>query len=308
MHQSTMSHELSLLAIIIFSFFGMRFISILIETVLIADQKPAMANFIEVIGSLLSLFLTYMLVKTTQGSLVFLGVALSVPTAIVPTFASLYFFNTRYKNISPAWKYLKNIYSRQLMGLGLKFFILQVGALVIFSSSNIIITQLFNPAEVVPYNIAFKYYSISTMLFTILLTPFWSAYTEAFARNDIEWIQKSIRKLIRIWMILAVGVLSMTILANIFYRAWVGETVQVPFLVSLFMGFYVLETTWCNIFVNFINGIGKIQLQLWASIVIGISTIPLSIIMGSSYHLGIAGIILAPCSFFSHCVFYGLSK
>ena len=74
---SSLSHELSLLAAIIFLFFGMRFISVLIETILLADQKPALANFIEVIGNFLSLLLTYILIKTTQSSLIFLGIAVA---------------------------------------------------------------------------------------------------------------------------------------------------------------------------------------------------------------------------------------
>jgi O-antigen/teichoic acid export membrane protein len=292
---STMDKELSLLAVIIILFYGIRFVSVLIETILIADQKPAIANIIEVIGSLLSLFLTYVLVQTTQGSLVLLGIALGVSTAIVPASASLFLFSSRYRRIAPAWKHYKSKYSRQLMSLGFKFFILQITALIIFSTSNIIITQLFNPAEVVPYNIAFKYYSIATTAFTIILMPFWSAYTEAYARDDIAWIQKSIRKLKRIWVFLVIGVFIMTIVANVFYDLLVGKVVHVPCLVSIFMGIYMLEITWCNIFVNFINGIGKIQLQLWASLIIGISIIPLSIILGNSYNLGIVGVILAPC-------------
>ena len=292
---SSLSHELSLLAAIIFLFFGMRFISVLIETILLADQKPALANFIEVIGNFLSLLLTYILIKTTQSSLIFLGIALGVSTAAIPALSSFVLFNTRYNRIAPAWKYFKYIHTRQLLGLGLKFFILQIGALIIFSTSNIIITQLFSPADVVPYNIAYKYYSVATMAFAIILTPFWSAYTEAYVRNDISWIQKSIRKLIHFWAFLGVGVLVMTIVAKMFYKMWIGETVYVPFLVSLFMGFYVLETTWCNIFVNFINGTGKVQLQLWAAAFVSVIGIPLAIILARYCGLGIIGVALSPC-------------
>jgi O-antigen/teichoic acid export membrane protein len=292
---SDIGKELNNLVIIIFSFFGVRFISVLIETILVADQKPALANFIEVIGGVLSLLLTYILVKTTQGSLIFLGIALGLSTAIIPALASLILFNTHYHSIMPSWKYFQNIHSRELLGLGMNFFVLQLCTLLIFSTPNIVIAQLFNPAAVVPYNIAFKYYSIATMFFTIILMPFWSAYTEAYARNDIEWIKKSMRKLLRIWVLLAIGVILMTVVANKFYSIWVGATIHVPLIVSLFMGLYVLETTWCAIFVNFINGIGKIRLQLRVSIVLGVSIIPLSIILGSNCQLNIAGVILAPC-------------
>ncbi len=292
---SSLYNELNLLAIIIFSSFAIRFVSVIIETILIADQRPSIANIIEVIGSLFSLLFTYILAKTTKGSLVYLGLAIGLSTTIVPALASLSLFNRRYRLIAPTWKYIKNAHLKILLDLGLKFFILQIGALIIYSSANIIITQLFSPSDVVPYNIAFKYYSIASMTFAIILMPFWSAYTEAYSRKDIIWIQKSIHKLIRIWILLVAGVLLMTACANIFYRAWIGDKVNVPYLVSVFMGLYMIEITWCNIFVNIINGVGKIQLQIWASIIISISIIPLSIILVNIFKLGIVGVILAPC-------------
>jgi hypothetical protein len=61
------------------------------------------------------------------------------------------------------------------------------------------------------------------------------------------------------------------------------------------MGAYVLISIWCNIFVNFINGTGKIQLQVIAAIAVGVLNIPLAIFFSQYCQLGIAGVILAPC-------------
>ena len=62
--------------------------------------------------------------------------------------------------------------------------------MVLFSTDNFIISKLFGPEEVVPYNIAFKYFSIITMVYSILLTPYWSSFTEAYTKNDFVWIKK----------------------------------------------------------------------------------------------------------------------
>jgi Na+-driven multidrug efflux pump len=49
------------------------------------------------------------------------------------------------------------------------------------------------------------------------------------------------------------------------------------------------------IYVNFINGVGKIKLQLYTSIITMIINIPLSIFFGKYLGWGPAGVVLATC-------------
>jgi O-antigen/teichoic acid export membrane protein len=159
-----------------------------------------------------------------------------------------------------------------------------------------IITQLLGPAEVTPYNIAFKYFGIPIMVFTIILTPFWSAYTEAITKNDISWIKSTVRKLVKIWFIMVIGVGLMLIVAKPFYRVWVGDKVHIPFMLSAFMGLYAIISTWNNIFAYFINGVGKIKLQMYYGIIAMIINIPISIFFAKTLNMGSAGVILGTCA------------
>jgi O-antigen/teichoic acid export membrane protein len=293
--QDSTSENLNLIVFITFTFFCIRFILGLIGTILIADQKPAVNSLLDVSGNLLSLISIFFLVKYTAGSLVYLSLAMGISTTVVLFVASVFLFSGSYKSIRPSWSQLKIEHARELMTLGVRFFILQIGTIIVFSTSNILITQLFTPADVVPYNIAFKYYNLISMFFAIILTPFWSAYTEAYANGDIPWIQNTLTVLKKAWLIAAVGVLIMSFFANTFYHVWIGTSVTIPLGISISMGVYVLISAWCNIFVNFINGTGKIQLQVWTGILISILNIPLAILFVKSFHLGVPGIILAPC-------------
>ena len=290
-----LSDELRNLMLITVGFFCLRFVFGLIGTILIADQKPAMNSLLEVLSSLLSLVLIWILTFTTAGSLLHFGIAVGFSTAIVPILASLVLYATTYKNVRPSRSFVKFEYGRELTQLGVRFFLLQIAGLVIFSASNILITQLFSPADVVPYNIAFKYYSIISMVFSIVLTPFWSAYTEAYARGDVPWILKTFRVLKRAWLGTAALIVLMSFLAERFYAFWVGKEIQIPLGISLSMGVYVLIYTWCNIYANFINGTGKIQLQIFSAISVILLSIPLAIFLSKSVHLGIPGVIIAPC-------------
>ncbi len=288
------SHELKLLVLVTVGFFCLRFVFGLIGTILVADQKPALSSLLDVLSNLIALGLIWILTITTTGSLLHFGVAIGFSTAIVPILASVFLYTGIYKNVRPSKSYVRFEYGRELTQLGLRFFLLQIGGLVIFSTSNILITQLFSPADVVPYNIAYKYYSIISMMFSIVLTPFWSAYTEAYARGDVPWIRKTFTALKRAWFVTAGVIVVMSFFAERFYRFWIGKEIQIPIGISLSLGAYVLIYTWCNIYANFINGTGKVQLQILSAISVIIFSIPLAIFLSKSLHFGIPGIVIAP--------------
>ena len=93
----------------------------------------------------------------------------------------------------------------------------RLAAVVVFTTDNLIITQLFGPAQVAPYAIALKYFNIAQMGFSIIITPFWSAFTEAYAKNDFGWIKNTIKKLIKIWSMVVFVVIIMLLLSGKIY-------------------------------------------------------------------------------------------
>ena len=296
--ETGMAAELRAVALIVFTFFCIKFVVGLLNTLLLADQKPASANILEVLSNLLSLILIYILVQKTSGSLIYLGIALGISTTIIPLLASFYYFRQNYKLFAPSINYVKLSSARELMNIGFQFFIIQIVAIVIYMTSNMVIAQLFGPREVTTYNIAFKYFSIITIAFNIIITPFWSAYADAFHRDDITWIRKVTKRLIFFWIISVVGVIGMVIIAAQVYLHWVGSSIEISLSLSIAMAFYVTIINWNNIFVSFINGSGKIRLQLYSSIVVGIINIPLSIILAKYCGLGITGVVLSACACF----------
>ena len=195
---SDMSHELRLLALIVFGFFCLQFVLRLITTIITANQQPAKASLFDFLGSLFSLTIIYILTKTTSGNLIYLGTVFSLTPVVVLTSSSIWFYNHKYKRYAPSVKFVKFRFARDLMSLGIKFFIIQMAAVILYQTSNIIIAHLFGPEQVTPYNIAYKYFGIITMAFGMIMVPLWSAYTEAWIKKDISWIKNTIKKLILI--------------------------------------------------------------------------------------------------------------
>jgi O-antigen/teichoic acid export membrane protein len=285
-----MKSELSLLALIVFTFFCIQFLLQLLTTIMTANQEPAKASFFSFLGSLGSLIIIYILTKTTSGSLVLLGTAFSAAPVVVLLISSLWYFRKSYKYLAPSPKYVKFRYARDLMVLGIKFFVLQIAAIVIYQTSNIIIAQLFGPAQVTPYNIAYKYFSVITMVMGIVVMPFWSAFTDAWTKKDITWIKNAIKKLNLIWILLTITTIIMLAFSGLIYRLWVGKEIVVPFSLSAIIAAYVIIFSWNNIYINFLNGVGIIKLQLYSGIWGMILNVPLAIFFSKKF--GIIGVMM----------------
>jgi O-antigen/teichoic acid export membrane protein/peptidoglycan/xylan/chitin deacetylase (PgdA/CDA1 family) len=291
----SMNDEINRLIFIVFSFFCLQFIIKLISMILIADQRTAISSGINTFASLLSLIIVFVLTKTTQGSLLWLSIGICAANLISPLIATLWYFGKDYKHLTPSIKYVKLSCAKDLMGLGFLFFIMQFAALILFSTDSIIIDQLYGPQEVTPYNIAFKYFSIINMGFAIVTAPFWTAYTDAYHKQDFDWIKRTTKKLTMFWLLLVVGVTGMLIFADNFYEIWIGNQIKIPFILSLAMAFWVLIATWTSMFGNFLSGVGKVRLSLYHSFAMIVINIPLSIFLAKYLNLGSAGVIIGTC-------------
>lgn len=288
---SEMESELGLLALIVFVFFCLRFVLQLIHVIITANQKPAKASLLNFFGSLFSLFFIFILTKTTAGNLIYLGTVISVTPILVLAVSSIWLYKHEYRKYAPSFKYINLSYAKNLMNLGLKFFFIQIASIIFYQTSNIIIAQLYGPALVTPYNIAFKYFSIIPMFFGIILTPFWSAFTDAWSRKDYGWIKNIMNKLKLFWLLLVGIVFVMFMFSNSIYKVWVGKDIIVPLNLTATMAFYTIINTWNGIYSHFLNGVGKIKLQLYLALFGSVLNIPLAVYFGKE--LGIYGVILA---------------
>jgi O-antigen/teichoic acid export membrane protein len=286
-----MAKELSVVALIVFSFFCMQILLKTINTVLIADQRPAKSAFIDMLGQVLVLLFIFILTKTTHGSLLYLSLALGISPILIMIFSSLWFYKHEYKPYKPSIRLFDKKIVLDIVGLGSKFFIIQIGVIIIYQTNNIIIAQICGNLDVTIYNIAFKYFSIVNMILTMILVPIWSAYTDAYVRKDIVWMKSAIKVLERIWLVMVIILFIMLLSSSVIYKIWIGDNISIPFAVSLLVSIYMLIMTRAGIYLNPINGIGKIKIQMYSNIICCILNIPIAIFLGLQW--GLPGIILA---------------
>lgn len=287
--------ELYLVTSVVFTLFLLRFIFQLIGVVFIANQRPSVNNAIITIGNLFAFIIIIILYRLLDhGSLLLLGAVLTGAPLLIFIVATLVAFNGKFRYLRPSLGNAKVCHAKHLLNLGAKFFLIQIAAVVLFSSANIIIIQIFNPEEVAVYSTALRYFQVPIMIYGILMTPIWSAVTDANARNDIVWMKDTIRKFNGISAIFAIGIIIMTLLSPFVYELWLGDRINIPFSMSISMAFYAVINIFLSPFTSFINGIGKMHLSVILTLMTVTIYIPLAIFLAKLFNSS-TGIMIATC-------------
>ena len=74
---------------------------------------------------------------------------------------------------------------------------------------------------------------------------------------------------------------------------WIGREMEVSYSLIITIGLFFLVSIWNNIYTMFINGIGKIKLQLYTTVIGMIVNIPLAVYFVKYLNFGLSGVVLA---------------
>lgn len=289
-----MRAEVSILALIVFTYFCIQFVLRIITTILTANQNPSKVALIDFSGQVLSMLFIFLLTKTSEGSLTRLGLALCISPILVLTVANVFFFRGAYHRYRPRWSKVKLSYSKDLLNLGLFFFVIQIAFIIQFQTANIIIAQNFSTADVVSYNVVYKYFGILEMITVIFVAPFWSASTEAFFKGEISWIKSSVKNYNALNLLLAGMSIVMLLMASTIYDLWLGKgTVHIDFELSLWGFLFFNVVIFSNIYVAFLNGISALRLQFFASLISPFVYIITCLVLIKHFHIGVHAVFIA---------------
>jgi O-antigen/teichoic acid export membrane protein len=286
--------EIRSILMIIFLAFSLNLFLKPIHAILKALQWPSVIMVFSLVASVISLVSLYILPELQIENRLFIyTLVISFLPVIVLLFGSIYLFNRKLKQFRPSFKNIDFKLAKDVSLLGYSFFVIQFAGLVISQTDNIIIAYLFGTKSVTDYSVVYRYFSIFLIGISIVLTPFWSAFTEAYVKKEFEWIEKSIRKLMFTFIAMAFLVTLFVYYSADVYKIWIGEDMNPPLSLSIVMGCYVVVYSFSNIFVYFVNGTGYIKVQMYVGVVMAILNIPLSYLFAELLGYGISGVIVA---------------
>jgi len=285
--------ELLYTLIVVFVGLTLQFVLKPIASVLQGDQKIHKANQIALVCNVSPLIPIIIGAKYLKGSILFLAMAQTMLPVVVMLIYSIVLFSGGYKNISPSLKNVDLKKSKALFGLSFAFFIVQIARVFILSTTEIIITRNFGGSYVTIYNLLFRYYGVAGMILYIVLASYWSAFTNAFALNDLDWVRTSMRKLIRMaFMFTGIVVLQFLLIKPVFHL-WVGDKVPVPMSTSISMALYFIFCLFTDTLVIVINGSGRMRIQSIVTMITAVLHIPVVLFLIRYYHMGLNSIIYA---------------
>lgn len=286
--------NLNNIVLIVFVLFCFQLVLKNISTIFLAIQKTTISNGLLLLGNSISFLAIYLLHTFYKVNLFSVAFIFMLSPIIVYLFATFIVFNNELKRYKPVFKMIpKKSSFNELMTLGFKFFLIQITSIIVFSSSSILITRLYGPSSVTPYNIAFQLFAAAQVVFTIIVTPFWTAFTDANSKEDYTWIKNSIKNLLKMWLLFSVLVLLLWLISPFVFKVWIGNKVSIPFLLSFQFALYTILITGVSIFSAYITGIGKIQLTLYVLIAQCVIYIPLAYFLAIHLNLNTIGVVMA---------------
>ena len=301
--EDSLAGDITFLVGITFLLTAIQFSLKLITTLLTASHKPALSSAIFAISNTFILLLFIGFKSNINDNIVAIGTIYSVVPLVILMVSSIIIFNSKLKNVRPKLSMFDKEKVKDLFNLGIHFFVIQIAVLVIFQTDSLIISHTLSPIEVTPYNIAYTYFGIIPMFAGIIMTPFWSAFTDAHAKGDFIWINSIIIKQIKLLVPASIIIVIMLLLANSLIPIWLGKEIHLSWTLLIGMAIFSIISIWNNIFSFFLNGISKTKTQVITSIVGLLLNIPLSIYL--ALNIGTGGVIIATSVSLSFFAFFG---
>jgi O-antigen/teichoic acid export membrane protein len=169
--------------------------------------------------------------------------------------------------------------------------VVQVTALIIYASANVLVVNLFNPEEVIVYNVAFTIFNATIMVMTLCLSPIWSSVTDAYVVKDYDYLKKTLKRLNYLSVLFTAGVVLLLAISGTLYEIWLKGKVTIPFHMSLAMAIYAIVYMFQAPYSAFINGMGKVKMTSSLALP-GIVVYLLGAVILSRYYNTSAGVIL----------------
>lgn len=283
--------ELTLCVVMILAVFVVQFVLELISVVLQANQRAAISSIFKPIANVLTLVCVFVLRTFSHNSLTLACLAITVPIVIVLFVANVILFRKKYHTIAPSFKAYRKDCLKDIYSMGLKYFVSQVSALVIFNTASFLISHYVNPTEAAVYNTAWTYFGIIVMFNTMVLQPLVAAVTDAYTKGEQAWIKNIYKKITLYSYLLTAASLVMLAMSQVVFHIWIGDKLIMPWGLSIWMTIFFIINIWNTPYINFLSGVGKFNVMVVLSCCKIVLFIPIAITLIKL--LGTTGMILS---------------
>ena len=280
--------------VLLVSFTGISitFVVSLSKTLLYATQQAEKVGYITLAIQVVNLIGIVLLSATTESNILLVAIVIALSGILVNSTFSIGVW-VKYKYLQPRKGYFDRTEIKTICSIGIKFLIIQIAALILYSTDNMIITQLFGPSKVTPYSTSYTALGAINGIFVALISPLWSRITVAVEQKDYQWIRNIIIKLDLMLPLMAIVLALIAVFFEPISRIWLGKRLIFDNGLIVCMALYYLLTIWSSIYATAMNGMGLINIELVLGTLMAVVNIPLSIFLGKECKMMTTGVCLA---------------
>lgn len=268
-----------------------NFVLGLSRSMLFATQQAEKVSFMTVLVQLINLVGIFVLSQFSQGSLIAVAIVIGLSGIVVNLLFSGGLWR-KYKFLIPKFKNYDKNQLKDVCSIGIKFFFIQIAAMILYTTDNMIITVLFGPEFVTPYHTSYTAFGIVNGLFAAFSSPLWSRYTVAKQNGDYVFIKKTINSLLKmmpfIVLVLLIGVFAFEPVSKI----WLHKELDYDPGLNACMAVYNVLVIWGSIYATVMNGMGKVNQQLVLGVSTAILNIPLSVFFAKYCGMRTTGVLM----------------
>lgn len=268
--------------VVITSFFGvlLYFVLKIITSILLAMEKVAIVNFLQLSTNFLNL-IYILIIKEDNPKVALIKLAyfyifsLNIPYII----ATVLLFFTSLKKCRPDVKYWNKRVATQISTLGGKFFFIQVMLMIINSTNELIITNIYGPQYVVEYQIYYKIFYLVVTMLSLITNPIWSNVSVAYSMKNFDWIRKIRLQLKKVSYIASIGLVLLVFMFPKLSEIWLGEkNIIYNYKIGMLFAFYCIIMIKVLSETAIANGINLLKMQMIFFTIGAVLRIPIVII------------------------------
>ena len=295
---------LNITVVIVFSGIMLQFLFKLITSILYAMQRSALNNALNLLSSLITLiYVTFAKSSDISTNLISLAIVHVFAVNLPLLLATIIVFTEKLKGCRPQIKYYKREYAKDIIVLGGVFFWVQIMYMIITTTNEFLITWLTGTEMVVEYQIYNKLFTLIGTIFTLALTPIWSAITKALAERNYIWIRKLYRILKLMAFLTIMCEFAIIPFLQYIINIWLGdEAIRVNYFYAFVFAVSGSALIWNSVISSIANGFGELKTQSVFFTIGAIIKVPVAMIFVTLFDSWI-GVIMASIAAMSlYCI------
>ncbi|HEY0869268.1 MAG TPA: hypothetical protein VGD55_02625 [Acidothermaceae bacterium] len=179
---------------------------------------------------------------------------------------------------------------KTLVKSGRLFAVLQFVAIINFEVDNLIVARLLGPAKVTQFAVTAGLFAIPLTISAMFFTPLWSAFADAVAVHDVEWVRTAYRRSTRNALVVLIPTAAvLAVVARPAVHIWTRGAVHSPELLVVAFSVWLVVYGFNQPQAMLLNALHAERFQIWAASANLVVNLTLSIVLTQAF--GVSGVI-----------------